>query len=88
MNPISRWLERKRVEREIAAEMAAHIDERTGAPGFEDRPEHRFKVRVIQYFLSGDKNGIDYFPVGISVHTVGISGPYCAKRRKKLSVFH
>jgi len=29
MNPISRWLERKRVEREITAEMAAHIDERT-----------------------------------------------------------
>src|SRR6202044_2937413 len=48
------------------------------APGLE--------VRVIQYFLSGDKNGIDYFPVCISVHTVGISGPYCAKRRKKLSV--
>ncbi len=28
MNPISRWLERKRVERDMADEMAAHIDER------------------------------------------------------------
>jgi putative ABC transport system permease protein len=28
MNPISRWVERRRVERDIAAEMAAHIDER------------------------------------------------------------
>ena len=28
MNPIARWRERKRVERDIADEMAAHIDER------------------------------------------------------------
>src|SRR5580658_7989662 len=27
MNPISRWLERRRVERELADEMAAHIEE-------------------------------------------------------------
>jgi putative ABC transport system permease protein len=28
MNPIARWLERRRVERELADEMAAHIEER------------------------------------------------------------
>src|ERR1700733_7021700 len=28
MNPMARWLERRRVEREMAAEMAVHIDER------------------------------------------------------------
>ena len=28
MNPISRWLERRRVERELADEMAAHVEER------------------------------------------------------------
>ena len=28
MNPISRWRERVRVERELAAEMADHIEER------------------------------------------------------------
>ncbi len=28
MNPISRWLERKRVERDLAGEMAAHLEER------------------------------------------------------------
>jgi len=50
MNPIARWLERRRVERELADEMAAHIEERIEQLVDDGLSQEEARIRAYRQF--------------------------------------
>jgi predicted permease len=50
MNPLSRWLQRRRVEREMAEEMAAHLAEKIDQLRDEGHPEEEARVLARRQF--------------------------------------
>jgi putative ABC transport system permease protein len=50
MNPISRWLERRRVERDLADEMAAHLEERIEQLMDEGLSQEEARIRAQRQF--------------------------------------